>query len=732
MELDAVLQTYFAECQELLEDMEQHLLRLENINDDDLSESLNAIFRAAHTIKGSAGIFNFEDIVDFTHVVENMLDQLRSYQRKIDEDLISLLFRCKDHIQTLVDNAEASAEPTDEMRHLSHSLIKELAHSMHQSEPQDVSVGSNDVKDNSQLSTVSLDKNVLERTLVDEVENDFWHISLMFGENAFRDGMDPLSFLAYLGTLGKVISVDTLPDRLPIIQEFNPETCYLGFQIQFQSDISKQEIEDVFEFIRDESEIHIIPPHSALAAYIELITGLPEVEIKLGEILVSCGALTKAELERALDSQRAKQDQDSPQPIGKILTEADDTLQPVLKAAIEKQSQIRDTIAREQKSLRVDSEKLDDLINLVGELVTSGAGTAMQANLLGDSNMIESVSILTSLLDEVRDAALKLRMVPIGATFTRFQRVIRDMAKDLDKEIRLVIQGADTELDKSVVEKIGDPLMHLVRNAIDHGIEPPLLRLDSGKSNIGTITLNAFHDSGNIVIDIIDDGKGLDVNVIKAKAIEKGLLADSDNLNEEELFNLIFEPGFSTAAQVSNLSGRGVGMDVVKRNITELRGRVEVKSVLQKGTTIRIILPLTLAIIDGFTVGVKDDVFVLPLDRIHECVELDVPENSNTQSPLYLNLRGQVLPLVYLRDLFDIDGLPPRRQNVVVVQAHGLMAGLVVDRLLGEFQAVIKPLGPLFSRVNSISGSTILGTGEVALILDIQGMMDLVVHQKNE
>ncbi|QYK03558.1 chemotaxis protein CheA [Shewanella zhangzhouensis] len=734
MELDAVLRTYFDECEELLEDMEQHLLLLESVKDEDISESFNAIFRAAHTIKGSAGIFNFEEIVSFTHVVESVLDKLRSNQIGINEQLVSLLFQSRDHIKTLVNNAELDFEPTPETRMLGEKLVEELNSIIGRNNLCKYDAEEECSNHESKVLAFSSDSNVLERTESNEVENDFWHISLMFGESAFRDGMDPLSFLAYLDTLGKIISIDAIHERIPGVQEFDPETCYLGFEIQFKSDASKQEIEDVFDFIREESEIHIIPPHSELAEYISLINDLPDIDIRLGEILVCCGALTTSELDKALAIQKAEVFQNDTKPIGEIISEKNSSLQPVLNAAVEKQVKIRDTIAKEQKSIRVDSDKLDDLINLVGELVTSGAGTSMQANLLGDSNMIESVSILTNLLDEVRDAALKLRMVPIGATFTRFQRVVRDISKELGKDISLVINGADTELDKSVVEKIGDPLMHLVRNAIDHGIEYPAVRLDSGKSKIGTITLNAFHDSGNIIIDISDDGKGLDANIIRAKAIDKGFLSDNDNLNEEELLNLIFEPGFSTAVKVTNLSGRGVGLDVVKRNISELRGRVDVKSELGKGTTIRIILPLTLAIIDGFIVSVKEQVFVLPLDRVHECVELEESKNlsSDVQPPLYLNLRGQVLPLIYLREHFEIVGLPPKRQNVVVVQAHGLMAGLVVDRLLGEFQAVIKPLGPLFSKVSSISGSTILGSGEVALILDIQGMIDAVAHRRDD
>ncbi len=358
----------------------------------------------------------------------------------------------------------------------------------------------------------------------------------------------------------------------------------------------------------------------------------------------------------------------------------------------------------------------------------AGAGANLLAQRSNDSSLQEATSTMSRLVEEIRDGALKLRMVPIGDTFSRFQRVVRDVSKELGKDIDLVISGAETELDKTVVEKIGDPLMHLVRNAMDHGIESAEKRLATGKPAKGTLKLNAYHDSGSIAIEISDDGGGLNRDRILQKGLERGLVQPNQTLTDQEIYNLIFEAGFSTAEAVTNLSGRGVGMDVVKRNIVALRGTVDLESTAGLGTTIRIRLPLTLAIIDGFLVGVEKSSYVVPLDMVLECVELTESERQGMKERSYLNLRGEVLPLVPLRTHFEIEGSHAKRENVVVVQYAGQKAGLVVDELLGEFQTVIKPLGKLFSNLRGISGSTILGTGEVALILDVPSLVQQAEH----
>jgi two-component system chemotaxis sensor kinase CheA len=480
--------------------------------------------------------------------------------------------------------------------------------------------------------------------------------------------------------------------------------------------------------VRSDCLIRILPPGSKVSEYQRLIQELPEQEMRLGEILIKCGTLTPEELDSMLRIQ-AQHDQDEPQrPIGEVLVEQQLVSPPVVEAALEKQKQVKDNKKSEANLIRVDADKLDELINLVGELIIAGAGTNLIAQGAGMADLIESTATLSQLVEDVRDSALALRMVPIGATFNRFTRVVRDVSKELGKDIALVISGADTELDKTVVEKIADPLTHLVRNSMDHGIEPADVRLARGKPAQGTLKLNAYHDAGSIVIEVGDDGGGLNREKILAKAIERGLVSDGAGLSDKDIYNLIFEPGFSTADTVSNLSGRGVGMDVVRSNIQALRGTVDLDSVEGQGSTTRIRLPLTLAIIDGFMVGVGNAVYVIPLDMVVECVELGAwRHDGNGQC---LNLRGEVLPYRRLRDHFVIQADAVPRENVVVVRYGEHKAGLVVDKLMGEFQTVIKPLGKLFQGEKSLGGFTILGSGEVALIVDVPGLMAQVEHEQ--
>jgi two-component system, chemotaxis family, sensor kinase CheA len=716
-EMQAALQTFIAESQEMLQTMEDDLLSLEQ--QEDPAESIAAIFRAAHTIKGSSGLFGLDHIVAFTHVVENVLDILREGEITVSTDLVATLLNCRDHISLLIQNLVDGQLTEDEIQtHQGELLLEQLQPYLTQEHGNAPPVAVAQAK-------VDIEK---ETKGADTALTGNWHLSLRFGKESLRNGMDPLAFIRYLSTVGEIVSITTLTDAMPQAADMDPETCYLGFEIDLQSDATKEAIEAVFEFVREDSIIHILPPNSLINTYIELIRSLPEDERRLGEILIDSGVLTRQELDAGLQQQQQGLGDSSAQPIGAILVEAQSVPQPIVDAALEKQKQVKDAKARENQSIRVDAEKLDKLIDLVGELVISCAAANLRAEQIKDSVLLEANAQIIGLVEDVRDSALKLRMVPIGATFNRFQRVVRDVSAEIGKDIALVITGGDTEVDKSVIEQIGDPLMHLVRNSMDHGIENAQIRAERGKSAKGTLKLNAYHESGSIVIEVSDDGGGLNRDKILAKAIEKGLVQPGVNLSDKEVFALIFEPGFSTADQISNLSGRGVGMDVVKQNITALRGTIEINSAAGEGTTIRIHLPLTLAIIDGFLVGVGGSYFVIPQDRIVECVELPI-ESSFAD---YMDLRGEVLPFIRLGKFFNITREPSRRQNVVVVNAGGNKIGVVVDRLLGEFQTVIKPLGKLFSHVQGIGGSTILGSGEVALIIDVQVLVQYYSQREHD
>ncbi len=722
MNMDQALQTFIEESRELLAAMEDALLTLEASPSDD--DAINAVFRAMHTIKGSAGLFGLDHIVGFTHVAESVMDKVRGGEITVDEELAALLLSSRDHIGSLVDRlAAGETGPDAQSQSVGDGLVARLGLWLN---------GGQTGKEAPRAAvaerqqTVTLDGGGY-------VENDTWHISVRFGENLFRNGFDPLSFIRYLGTLGQLIHVETLTDAVPEADVMDPESCYLGFEIRLASAETKEAIESAFEFVQDDCTLSILPPHSHISEYVELIGRLPEDNARLGEILVACGALTARELEQGLNQQHQSADTAAAAalPLGEILVERHLVQPEVVGAALEKQQHVREVKNMESRVIRVDSSKLDQLINMVGELVIAGAGANMLASRCGDSSLQEATSLIGRLVEEIRDGALRLRMVQIGETFNRFNRVVRDVSKEIGKDIELLINGADTELDKSVVEKISDPLMHLVRNAMDHGIEKAEVRQAAGKSVRGTLRLNAFHDSGSIVIEVGDDGGGLNRDRILQKAIERGIVTAGQVLSDSEIYQLIFEPGFSTAQQVSNLSGRGVGMDVVKKNIEALRGTVELDSEYGKGTTVRIRLPLTLAIIDGFLVGVSGSSYVVPLDMVLECVELSDADRHAAEKRSYINLRGEVLPFVRLRDHFEHRGNLAKRENIVVVQYGGHKAGIVVDDLLGEFQTVIKPLGRLFAHLQGIGGSTILGTGEVALILDVPSLIQRAVNNES-
>ncbi|MET0267251.1 MAG: chemotaxis protein CheA [Duganella sp.] len=723
MNLDEALQTFITESRELLQDMENALLNIDL--DGDQSEAISAIFRAAHTIKGSAGLFSLDHIVAFTHVVESLLDTVREGRVAFNDEMITLLLSCCDYLSCMTDGLaagqlEADPDTAAEGQMLLEQLRRHMGGQPAASALPALAAQPED------------DSDSVERITRDPGDSDCWHISLRFGREVLQNGMDPIAFLRYLARLGRIAGMVTVPDALPAAAEMDAELCYLGFEIAFDSTADREAILGVFEFVQDDCEIRLVPPRSKVSEYVELIRALPENPARLGEILVQCGSVTAAELQGALAQQAGASQTDCPegadaaadcepgQPprLGSILVAAGNVAPVVVEAALAKQKQVVDQKAQESRSIRVDSDKLDRLIDLVGELIIAGARANVIGQKLNNTDLQEVTSTVSGLVEEVRDAALELRMVKIGATFNRFQRVVRDVARELGKDIGLLVDGEDAELDKTVVEKIGDPLMHLVRNAMDHGIEPADVRIAAGKPARGMIKLNAFHESGSIVIEVSDDGGGLRKDKILAKAVERGLVDPERKLTDHEIYNLIFEAGFSTAEKVTNLSGRGVGMDVVKRNITALRGSVDVTSREGQGATVTVRLPLTLAIIDGFLVQVGASVFVIPLDTIEECIEFAAEPGQD-----YSNLRGQVLPFIRLRSLFRLGGAPTRRESIVVLRFGNIRAGLVVDTLLGEFQTVIKPLSPIFSEVPCISGSTILGSGEVALILDVGALL---------
>ncbi len=697
MSVEPELEVFVEECDELLADMESTLLRCEKTEPS--SDDINAIFRAAHTIKGSAGLFGLDFIVGFVHEVETVLDRVRMGTASMSQPLAVALLACGDHVKSLVGVLKQGRREGDAaLAARGHDLVSQIR------ELTGAQASSNAP---TQKAAATLTSSASLEIRGEPAATAEWHLSVRFGADVFRNGMDPLSFLRYLATFGTLTRILPRTDALKAGAEWDPESCYLGFDLRFLSDADRGRIVDAFEFVREDCVLEVVEPHSPAVAYLAALTRVDGPEADLAR-LVEVGTLTQAELTAAI-----------------AVAASAETPAASRSAASKDDGSARrrnDAASGESRSIRIDATKLDGLINLVGELIIAAAGTQLGARRARDPDLLESASQLSTLVEQVRDSALQLRMVRIGATFSRFHRVVNDTARELGKNIRLAISGEDTELDKTVVEKIGDPLTHLIRNAIDHGIPKPELRLQHGKPAEGTVSLNAYHDSGHIVIEVSDDGQGLNRPRILAKAIERGLVPAGAQLSDKEIDQLIFEPGFSTAEAITNVSGRGVGMDVVKRNITALRGTVEVQSVPGEGTTFIIRLPLTLAIINGFQVSVGKTVFVLPLEMVDECIEYTSESGHD-----YANVRNKALPFIRLHEVLSLKPREGARQNIVIVKSAGQRAGLVVDSLLGECQTVIKPLSKIFSRARCVSGSSILGNGEVALILDVPALVQQAV-----
>jgi two-component system chemotaxis sensor kinase CheA len=550
---------------------------------------------------------------------------------------------------------------------------------------------------------------------------------VQFGPDTYRNGMDPLAIVNYVAGLGSVSRMNCDFAAVPAIEALDPESCHLTLAFELLTAARREEIEAAFSFVRDDCVLHLMEPDTAPADIVALIEAMPDFP-RLGDILISVGAITREQLTRALQIQNASEAPGGqPVRLGEILQTTSALSPQVVDAALQRQQKLREGAAAspadDNRFIRVQADRLDAVINLLGELVIAGAGAALLARQSRQGTLIEANAQISRLIEEIRNGTLQLRMVPIGETFSRFRRVVRDTAAELGKDVALEIVGGDTELDKSVVERIADPLMHLVRNALDHGLETPAQRSAEGKPAQGKLTLSACHESGSILIRIVDDGRGIQRDKVLQRAWDRGLVEPGVTPPEGDILKLIFEPGFSTAEKVTNLSGRGVGMDVVRRNIEALRGSVNVYSDVGAGSRIEIRLPLTLAIIDGFLVGVGASRFIFPLDAVVEVIE-----NRPTSTALdargrsIVELRGQVLPVVSLRALYALDTPEPERSSVVVIQSGGRRYGVMVDGLLGQHQTVIKPLGRMFRSLRGMSGSSILGNGEVALIFDVHSL----------
>jgi two-component system, chemotaxis family, sensor kinase CheA len=759
MNFDEIKEVFISECSEILQKMETTLLGLEE-SGNPTDEQINDLFRSIHTIKGSAGIFGFDSIVKFTHVAESVLDKVREKTLPFKKELVHLLIECRDHTTDLVECAANSIPLESGSLKTQERLLRSLEEYLGgKAEPiPQINDQNSNVHPPSDIETFSpLAEGTEEMLISDNNQGErFWHISLRFGVETFKNGLDPFAVFNYLNKVGEIKKLHTLTHNVPIPEEIDPENCHLGFEILYACEKDYDFVKDAFEFVQYDCDILILQKDRTANDWIKFFQKRNEKLIKLIKILFHLKSLDiesfrairklnkKSKLTNQDDSSKNQKTTYTESPKNSLPKEVEkpkDSLSPIKPPelpnlepahAIKPDTPIKkDLPPKENKTIRIDSSKLDLLVNLVGELVISGANLNQLSSKRKDTELIESTSYLNHLVSEIRDSALNLRMVQIGETFNRFHRVVRDISLELGKDVQLQISGGETELDKTVVEKINDPLMHIIRNALDHGIESTQERIEKGKPAKGKLSLHAFHEAGNIVIEVTDDGKGLDRKKIYNKAIEKGLISQERQLSDQEIMRLIFKAGFSTADKVTNLSGRGVGLDVVERNIESLRGSVTLFSEPNQGTSMQIRLPLTLAIIDGFLFKVSNYYYVVPLYQVVECVEYNM-EVTSKDGKSFINLRGTILPFIKLVDLFSHEIVKEKsRQNILVIQHLGRQVGILVDSLHGEFQTVIKPLGKIFQNLKGISGTTILGSGEVALILDVPLLFEKVINEEH-
>ncbi|MCA9472431.1 MAG: chemotaxis protein CheA [Nitrospirales bacterium] len=690
VDLSHFQESFFEESAEHVETMETGLLDLEQRPTD--LDLLNRIFRAAHSIKGNAGMFSFTAISGLTHKMENVLDKLRNSQMVVTKDIIDLLLQALDGLKSLLDAARGNGEI--DVTHIA-ALEARLV---------DCFNGGDASPSTAQAAGVERASSVTAAAGLRTVTISWRPLAELF-----QRGLDPSQLFRELATLGKVLELDVHVDVLPDLATMDAERCYLSWTLVVETDKPVKDLDAVFDFVRDGSELQITDQNEADDEY-----------KPLGEILVDEGAVSPEQVDAALAKQK---------PLGQILVEEKAATPQQINQALSKQQQMKKA---ESASIRVDTEKIDKLINLVGELVI----TQSMITDLGEKFTMSQLPVLQERIiqlerntRELQERVMSVRMVPIGATaFNRFPRLVRDLASKSGKKIQLLMSGEETELDKTLIEAIGDPLTHLVRNSADHGLEGPEERVAAGKSELGTIRLNAYHDGGSICITVEDDGRGLNRSKILKKAVEKGLIIENNQLSDDEVWQLIFRPGFSTAETITDISGRGVGMDVVKRNIEALGGSVAVQSNEGKGSKLTLKLPLTLAIIDGMTVRVANENYIIPLISVTESIR---PKLEDLQTVVgkgeVVNLRGEWVPMVRLYDVFGVEAefTNPAEALLVIVEAEGKRVALFVDELTGQQQVVIKSLEQNYEKVEGISGATILGDGQVALILDITGLVKL-------
>ena len=678
--MDSNQQVFVNEATELLQELEESLLELETVPDS--TELIARVFRAMHTIKGSGAMFGFDNIAALVHGIETAYDMVRNNVICVTKPMLDYSLKACDIIREMLSDPEMTADSP-----LALEISGFFSRAANIQTPEKPQTGKpQETTEDGGLRT--------------------YRITFKPSHNIMMNGTNPSLLLKELSEMGSATIVAHTSD-VPELGDIQPEACYLSWDIILTTDRTENDIRDVFIFVEDDAEITV----SAVEG------DMDGREKRLGEILLERGCLTQEQLLDVLNEKKR---------LGEIMVEKGIVSEDAVETALMEQAHVKTvnekkTVAADASasSIRVPSERLDSLVDLVGELVTVQARLSQVAARKNDQDMLKVAEEVERLVWELRDNTMSIRMLEIGSTFNRFKRLVRDLSAELGKEIELVTFGGETEIDKTVIEKLGDPLVHLIRNSIDHGIEKPEDRLAAGKPAKGHISLQASHSGDSVLIEITDDGRGINRKAVLEKAKAKGLIAENAELSDREIYDLIFASGFSTAASVSSVSGRGVGMDVVRKNIEALRGTIEINSAEGTGTTIVLKLPLTLAIIDGLLVTIGGQFFILPLSIVNECIEFNRSENRSNSGRRIIMVRNELVPYVPLRSFFDIKGEEPEIQQIVIISVDGRRVGFVVDSVVGDHQTVIKSLGKAFKDIDCISGASVLGDGSVALIIDI-------------
>ncbi|MGE4552590.1 MAG: chemotaxis protein CheA [Desulfovibrionaceae bacterium] len=735
-------QIFKEEAYELLGELEGTLLELEQSPED--ADLINQAFRALHTIKGSGAMFGFEAVAEFTHEVESVFDMVRNGRLPVTKALTDLVFQARDHIQVLLGEDEGGAPADPEAAEAILEGLRRVAEGGGESESP---------SEPESAPESEPEPEIFVPAEPEEAAEVCWRLLVRPLSPQVPENFDPQFLFSELARLGR-FTVNADVSALPGLADLDPRALHLAWEAFLITRAGESAIRDVFFFSDAALDVEIAPAdpeafraaaeqaeaaaraaEQTLRAEAEAAPGpAPETPPDKGRTAAAGPAVAPERPERPQAPAAAKAPEAAPPPpppAAPPAPAARPSAPPPPAAPSEPRAPAEprhDPRSDAASSLRVSADKLDSLVDLVGELVIVQAQLTQLVSERHDPQLTMLAEELERLSDELRDSTLSIRMLPISTTFSKFRRLVRDLSAELGKQIELSTLGGETELDKTVLERLGDPLVHLLRNSIDHGIEPPADRTAAGKPGTGTIQLAAEHSGGEVLIRITDDGKGMDPALIREKAVERGLLARDAEISDKDVLKVIFEPGFSTAKKVTNVSGRGVGMDVVKRAIDALRGSIDIDSAPGRGTVITVRLPLTLAIIDGLQVQVGDGYFVIPLSLVEECVELTMQHKEDHRGQSILYLRGEIVPYVELRPWFGIEGERPDIEQVVVTGVEGSRVGIVVDHVVGEHQTVIKSLGKVYKDVEGISGATIKGDGSIALILDVPRLVRQVVR----